>query len=77
MFNHERILFRRELTRFEPDEKMSVLLAALQGGQASAVELGGTPYLLTPDDAGLLEAYGGGVSAEVCGLTERGSPFRL
>ncbi|MBM6996173.1 sigma 54-interacting transcriptional regulator [Paenibacillus sp. DXFW5] len=64
MFNHERILIRRELTRFEPDEKMSVLLAALQGGQASTVELGRIPYLLTPDDAGLLEAFGGGSIGE-------------
>lgn len=59
MFNHERISFRQDLTRFKPEENTSALLAALQGGQAAAVELDGAWYLLTPDDAGRLEAFGG------------------
>lgn len=60
MFNHERISFRQDLTRFKPEENTSALLAALQGGQAAAVELDGALYLLTPDDAGRLEAFGEG-----------------
>ncbi|MFL0556141.1 sigma-54 interaction domain-containing protein [Paenibacillus barengoltzii] len=60
MFNHERISFRQDLTRLKPEEKIRALLTALQDGQAAAVEFDGAWYLLTPDGAERLEAWGEG-----------------
>lgn len=75
MFNHERISYRRDLTRFGPEEEKSALLAALQSGRSAVVELSGTLYLLTPDDAGPLDAFGGVSIGE--GLRISGTGFTV
>ncbi|GJM81852.1 hypothetical protein HMSSN139_43480 [Paenibacillus sp. HMSSN-139] len=75
MFNHERISYRRDLTRFGPEEEKSALLAALQSGRSAVVELSGTLYLLTPDDAGPLDAFGGVSIGE--GLRISGTGFAV
>lgn len=73
MFNHERISFRQDLTRLKPEENIRALLTALQGGQAAAVEFDGAWYLLTPDGAERLEAWGEGSIGE--GLRLDGTRF--